>query len=255
MPYLGIGFHVVVAIYFAVHAVRSRQNMYWLLLLFAFPLLGSVVYFFAIYLPSLRQSRGARVATRAITQLVDPNRVIREARSDFDRAPTVEHRMRLGAALLAAGNAGEALEHYRAAANGPFATDPALLLGLAQAQFAFGDHAAADTTLSSLFASNPRARQQPEPALLHARTQAALQAPGTRAAFEQALACASDAAPRCLFADWLASQTDEADRRRASVLYAEIAHDARHWPRHAREHNREWLQRAQVALGAASSHR
>jgi hypothetical protein len=255
MPYLGIGFHVVVAIYFAVHAVRSRQNMYWLLLLFAFPLLGSVVYFFAIYLPSLRQSRGARVATRAITQLVDPNRVIREARSDFDRAPTVEHRMRLGAALLAAGNAGEALEHYRAAANGPFATDPALLLGLAQAQFAVGDHAAADTTLSSLFASNPRARQQPEPALLHARTQAALQAPGTRAAFEQALACASDAAPRCLFADWLASQTDEADRRRASVLYAEIAHDARHWPRHAREHNREWLQRAQVALGAASSHR
>jgi hypothetical protein len=255
MPYLGIGLHVIVAIYFAVHAVRSRQNMYWLLLLFAFPLLGSVVYFFAIYLPSLRESRGARVATRAITQLVDPNRVIREARSDFDRAPTVEHRMRLGAALLAAGNAGEALEHYRAAANGPFATDPALLLGLAQAQFVVGDHAAADATLSSLFASSPRARQQREPALLHARTQAALQAPGTRAAFEQALACASDAAPRCLFADWLAGQTDAADHRRASDLYAEIAHDAKHWPRHAWEHNREWLQRAQTALAAASSRR
>jgi len=255
MPYLGIGFHVIVAIYFAVHAVRSRQNMYWLLLLFAFPLLGSVVYFFAIYLPSLRQSRGARVATRAITQLVDPNRVIREARSDFDRAPTVEHRMRLGAALLAAGNAGEALEHYRAAANGPFATDPALLLGLAQAQFAVGDHAAADATLSSLFAASPRARQQPEPALLHARTLAALQAPGTRAAFEQSLACASDAAPRCLFADWLAGQTDEADHQRASNLYAEIAHDATHWPRHAREHNREWLQRAHAALAAPSSRR
>jgi hypothetical protein len=24
--------------------------------------------------------------------------------------------------------------------------------------------------------------------------------------------------------------------------------DARHWPRHAREHNSEWLQRAQAAL-------
>lgn len=255
MPYLGIGLHVIVAIYFAVHAVRSRQNIYWLLLLFAFPMLGSVVYFFAIYLPGLRQSRGARVATRAITQLVDPNRVIREARSDFDRAPTVEHRMRLGAALLEAGNAGEALEHYQAAANGPFATDPALLLGLARAQFAVGRHAAADATLSGLFAANPRACQQPEPALLYARTLAALQAPGTQAAFEQALACASDAAPRCLFADWLAGQTDEADRRRASSLYAEIAHDARHWPRHAREHNREWLQRANAALATASSRR
>jgi hypothetical protein len=59
MPYLGIGFHVIVAIIFAVHAVRSRQNMYWLLLLFAFPLLGSVMYFFAIYVPSLRRAQTA----------------------------------------------------------------------------------------------------------------------------------------------------------------------------------------------------
>jgi hypothetical protein len=255
MPYLGIGLHVIVAIYFAVHAVRNRQNIYWLLLLFAFPLLGSVVYFFAVYLPSLNQSRGARVATRAITQLVDPNRAIREARANFDRAPTVEHRMRLGAALLAAGNASEALEHYQAAANGPFANDPALLLGLAQAQFALGNHAAAQASLASLFATSPRARQQPEPALLHARTLAALRAPGTQAAFEQALACASDAAPRCLFADWLAGQSDESAHQRANTLYEEIAHDARHWPRHAREHNREWLQRAQAALATTTARR
>jgi hypothetical protein len=254
MRYLGIGFHVIVAIYFAVHAVRTRQNIYWLLILFAFPMLGSVVYFFAIYLPNLRQSRGARSAARTITRLVDPDRAVRGARSDFDRAPTVEHRMRLGAALLAAGNAGEALEHYQAAANGPFASDPVLLLGLARAQFAIGSHAEADFVLSRLFAASPRARQQPEPALLHARTLAALHASGTRTAFEQALACASDAAPRCLYAEWLADQRDEADRRRASSLYTEILHDAKHWPRHAREHNREWLRRALAALAAPSSH-
>ncbi|MGF6598093.1 hypothetical protein P3T23_002810 [Paraburkholderia sp. GAS448] len=255
MPYFGIGLHVIVAICFAVHAVRTGQGMYWLFILFAFPMLGSVVYFFAIYLPSLRQSRSARVATRAIAQFVDPNRAVREARAEFDRAPTVQHRMRLGADLLAAGNAGEALEHYQAAANGPFANDPTLLLGLAQAQFSVGNHAAADATLSSLFAANPQARRQPEPALLYARTLSALGAPGTRAAFEQALTCASDAAPRCLFADWLAGQTDEADHRRATSLYTEIAHDAKYWPRHAREHNREWLQRAQAALALSSTRR
>ena len=68
-----------------------------------------------------------------------------------------------------------------------------------------------------MFDANPQARKQPEPALLYARTLAALEAPGTRAAFEQALACASDAAPRCLFADWLTTQENEADRRRAIV--------------------------------------
>ncbi|MGO4303948.1 tetratricopeptide repeat protein [Cupriavidus sp. RAF12] len=244
----GIGLHVIVAIFFAIHAVRSHQNMYWLLLLFIFPGLGSVVYFFAVYLPSLRQTRGARAATRAIKQIVDPNRAVREARDAFDRAPTVDHRMRLGAALLDAGNAVEALEHYQAAANGPFASDPALLQGLARAQVATGQHAAAQATLERLFAATPQAREQADPALLYARALAAVGSPDTRAAFEQALACASDAAPRCLFADWLAAQPDAADRERARALYTEIVHDARHWPRHAREHNREWLQRAQTAL-------
>jgi hypothetical protein len=248
MSYFGIGLHVLVAIYFAVHAVRNNQGIYWLFILFAFPLLGSVVYFFAIYLPSLRHTRGARAATQAISQFVDPNRALREARAAFDRAPTVQHRLRLGDALLAAGNPREALEHFQAAANGPFATDPALLLGLARAQFALSDFISAETTLEKLFSANPQARNQGEPALLYARTLAALNAPGTRAAFEQALTCASDVAPRCLFADWLAAQPDDADRRRAGSLYAEIVQDARHWPRHAREHNREWLQRAQAAL-------
>ena len=252
MPYLGIGLHVIVALFFAVHAVRTGQNMYWLLLLFIFPLLGSVVYFFAVYLPGLRQSRGGRAATRAISQWVDPDRAVREARSNFDRAPTVEHRMRLGAALLEAGEAREALEHYQNAAHGPFASDPAVLMGLARAQFALDDCASAEATLNNLFAAHREARQQPEPALLYARTQAALGAPGTRAAFEQALSCASDAAPRCLFADWLAAQPDQADRERARSLYADITHDAKHWPRHAREHNREWLERAQAALAGGS---
>jgi hypothetical protein len=251
MPYFGIGLHVLIAIYFAVHAVRHQQNIYWLFVLFAFPLLGSLVYFFAVYLPSWRQSRGAHVAARAITQFVDPNRAVRESRAEFERAPTVANRLRLGAALLEAGDAHGALEHYQAAANGPFAEDPAALLGLARAQFAVNRYADAEATLAALFGAHPQMRQQAEPALLHARALAALGAPGARAAFETALACASDAAPRCLFADWLAAQPDEADRRRAAALYADIVQDGKHWPRHARTHNREWLQRAQSALASS----
>lgn len=249
MPIFGISLHVIIALFFAVHAVRTQQNMYWLLILFLFPGIGSAVYFFAVYLPALRQSHGARAATRAISQLVDPNRAVREARNDFDRAPTVAHRMRLAAALLDAGNAAEALTHYQAAASGPFSADPALLDGLARAQFATGDASATKETLEQLFAVHPFARQQPEPALLYARALAAIGSPDTRAAFETALASARDAAPRCLYADWLAARPDEADRARARELYAEIVHDGRHWPRHVREYNSEWLQRAQSALG------
>ena len=54
MEIFGIGIHILVAIFFAVHAVRNGQPIYWLLILFMFPLIGSVVYFIAIYLPSSR---------------------------------------------------------------------------------------------------------------------------------------------------------------------------------------------------------
>lgn len=43
MPFVGLGLHFLVAIYFAVHALRSGQGLYWLFILFSFPILGSVV--------------------------------------------------------------------------------------------------------------------------------------------------------------------------------------------------------------------
>nr|WP_285309518.1 PLDc N-terminal domain-containing protein [Stenotrophomonas maltophilia] len=41
------------------HASRSGQSLYWLILLFSFPLLGSIVYFLAIYFSEA--TRAARV--------------------------------------------------------------------------------------------------------------------------------------------------------------------------------------------------
>lgn len=43
MPFAGLGLHVILALICAVHAIRTRQNMYWLFILFGFPLLGSLV--------------------------------------------------------------------------------------------------------------------------------------------------------------------------------------------------------------------
>ena len=43
MPILGFGLYFALAIFCAVHVVRTRQPLYWLMILFGFPLLGSVV--------------------------------------------------------------------------------------------------------------------------------------------------------------------------------------------------------------------
>ena len=88
MEIFGIGLHVIVALFFAIHAVRSGQQIYWLMILFLFPLLGSLVYFIAIYLPSSGLRQGARKAASVAAQTLDPNRELREARDAFEYTPT-----------------------------------------------------------------------------------------------------------------------------------------------------------------------
>ncbi len=105
MPYIGLGLHVLVALFFAIHALRSGRQMYWLFILFTFPLLGSVAYFFVEYLPELRFNRAARGAAHAVTKFINPDRELRDAQRAFDQAATVGNRIRLAQALLGKGDA------------------------------------------------------------------------------------------------------------------------------------------------------
>lgn len=249
MPIFGLGLHVIVALYFAVHAIRHGQNMSWLFVLFAFPGLGSVVYFAAVYWPEMRHSRGGAQAKRVLTNLVDPNRALREARHAYEMVATVDNRLKLAAALLDTGDSAEALQLYTEAATGPFAHDPALLSGMARAQFATGNPAGAVSSLETLFNARPEQRRQAMQSLLYARALAACGAAGTREAFEAALVQAGDAEPKCQYADWLAARSDSADQVRARALYEEIVKDSRHWHNsHSKAINREWLRRAKAAL-------
>lgn len=248
MPYIGLGLHVLAAIYFAVHAIRSGQSLYWLILLFSFPLLGSVVYFLAVYFPEARNSRGARQVIRSAKQLMDPSQDLRNVRAELSRTPTLQNRVRLGMALLDAGQAEEARTLLEQAATSPLGDDPYILTGLARARLECGDAAPAAETLEGLFARYPDVRRKAEQTLLYAQALAAAQSPDTRSAFERAVECGNDAAARCLYAEWLMAQPQADDREQARSLFASIIDDAQHWSRHARSHNAAWLERTKAAL-------
>ncbi|UJB18567.1 MULTISPECIES: tetratricopeptide repeat protein [Lysobacter] len=173
MPYLGLGLHVLVALCFAVHAVRSGQDRYWLMILFMFPLLGSVVYAFAIWLPEQRHTRHGRALVGNVRRMLDPGRELREAQDAYDTSATTDNRMRLADALLAAGRAGEALPMYRAALSGVHRDDPHLQVKLAHALLEAGDAAQARQTLDELIARRADFRSH-EGHLTYARAVAAL---------------------------------------------------------------------------------
>src|SRR5690606_39092664 len=146
------------AIFFAIHAVRNRRQIYWLLILFSFPLLGSLAYFVAEYLPASRLERHGRMARRAVQKSLEPGRDLREVLREFDLTPTAHNQMRLAAALLEAGELEEAVRHYEACLNGPFAGAPEVILGAARANAAYGQAAAAIALLAPLQSTYPEFR-------------------------------------------------------------------------------------------------
>ena len=160
MPIAGLGLHVVLALFCAVHAIRTRQQMYWLFIPFAFPLLGSLVYFFGVYLPNSRLERGAMKAVSAAVKAIDPMREVRDARTAFEDAATAQNQMRLAAALLEAGEAPEAARQYEGCLHGPFASDPDIRLGAARAFVECQRYADALRYLEPLRAERPEFRQE-----------------------------------------------------------------------------------------------
>lgn len=173
MPFVGLGIHILLALFCAVHAVRSGQQLFWLFILFSFPLLGSLVYLFVIVLPHSRVERGAVRAVRAAGRAMDPGRELREARVAFDETPTAQNQMRLAAALLDAGDAAQAAEQYQSCLRGPFAKDLEIRLGAARAFLESGQAAQALNHLSSIREERPDFRAEPV-SLLTARSLAAM---------------------------------------------------------------------------------
>jgi hypothetical protein len=104
-----------------------------LILLFLFPLLASIVYFFAIYLPSSRLQHGAKSALTSAVKVLDPQRSIREAKAAFDELPTAQNQLRLAEAQLELGLPEEAAKNYEACLKGPFAGSLEIKFGAARA--------------------------------------------------------------------------------------------------------------------------
>lgn len=249
MPFVGLGLHILVAIFFAIHVVRSGQQMYWLIILFSFPLLGSIVYFVAIYLPNSRLERGARKAVSIAAKALDPTRELREARAAFDYTPTAQNQMRLAAALLDAGQAEESATNYEACLKGPFASDLDIRWGAAQAWLACGRHAQAASQLQAIRAQDPAFRAEAIALALGRALGGAGRAAEARAEFESALHRFGSFEARAEYAIWAATN---GERALASRLDAEIQQAMARWSRHTRELNQATLQRLRAAFAAAA---
>jgi hypothetical protein len=180
MPLIGL-LHLMIAVGFAVHAMKTGRPQFWMYVLLFVPLVGSLAYVMFELVPELASTRRARRVTGGISEIIDPDREWRRRHEAASRTDSVDTKLALGEECERKGMWAEAVKLYETAAQGVFADDTALLFGLARAQLGAGDARAAEDTLDRLRAAHPSIQHQ-EAHLLYTR---ALEAQGRMAEAKQ----------------------------------------------------------------------
>lgn len=163
-----IALEIGLQLFCAVHAVRTGRPYYWLMIILAIPLFGSVAYLVTELVPDLMRTRAARQAASNVTRFVDPDRDFRTLVDQLDTADTADNKRALAEECVRRGQWADAVKLYQSALAGPHRDDPVLMVGLARAYFAGADFAACTRTLDRLRAANPE-YQSAEAHLLYAR--------------------------------------------------------------------------------------
>ena len=245
MPILGLGVHFLIALYFAVHAVRTGRELYWLIILVSFPLAGSLVYFLAIYLPQSRLERTLGKAGAAVRKTLDPGRAMREAQQAFDLTPTAHNQTRLASAMLDAGMYSQAVAQFDACLRGPFAGDPEIRFAAAQARLANQQAGAAIAELTELRKTHPGFREEQLTVLLAKCHAAAGMHSEAGREFADAVRRFSGIEARAEYALWALSRRDQMV---ADAQLKELNHTRKHMNKHARSMYQDLFKRLDAAV-------
>jgi hypothetical protein len=226
------------------HVIKTGRNGLWIVAIALMPPLG-LLYIAMEILPDLVRGAPARRAASRMQKVLDPDRGLRRASAEVEISGNVDSRLRLGEELLGRRQFAEAIEVYQGGLTGIFEHDPALLLGLARAQFMQDDFAAARASLERLIKNNPDFRSS-EGHLLYART---LDAEGALEEAEQEYAAVAQGYPGAearLRYGLLLKRRGKIEAARA--VFKDLLDGAKLGPAHYRRAQAEWLERARREL-------
>jgi hypothetical protein len=151
-----------------VHMIRTNNVFPWIYVVVFLPSVGPLIYFFMMIVPGLFRSRTAQKLQRGAARAIDPNKDYRAAMREVEMVGSADAKRAFAEQLMQRGQYSDAIEMYRNALQGQFASDTALLLGLARAQFMNGDGAGAQATLDAIQAADPKFQSE-DAHLLYAR--------------------------------------------------------------------------------------
>ncbi len=151
-----------------VHMIRTNNIFPWIYVVVFLPSVGPLIYFCMMIVPGLFRSRTAQQLQRGAARAIDPNKDYRAAMREVEMVGSADAKRAFAEQLIQRGQYADAIEMYQNALQGQFATDTALLLGLARAQFLNDDGAGAQAALDAIQAANPKFSSE-DAHLLYAR--------------------------------------------------------------------------------------
>lgn len=153
---------------FIYHVFKTGRPYWWAFVIFSFPILGCIIYYFVEVFPSSREASTARRKTRELVRAINPDADLKRRVDDLEVCGSTENRAALGQECMARGMYDEAARLFQSCLAGPFEKDPAFRFRLADALVCGGRFDEAADVLALLRAANPDHRSN-ECELLHAR--------------------------------------------------------------------------------------
>ena len=237
MPILGA---IVLAIQlcFAYHALKTGRPYWWLFVIMAFPVVGSLLYYFVEVFPNTRESVKAEKAVRNIARTFDPDKSLREHVANLEDCGSVDNRIALARSCMERKMYREAASLYRSCLSGVHGSDPAIRLGLTSALLGMEDFKEALAAAQALRQSHSTFRA-PEVGLAAAR---ALEGLGR---YDEALAeyrvladTYSGEEGRWRYGALLSRMGRKQD---AEEIFRRMLRNSDRMPEHYREAQQEWL--------------
>lgn len=138
MFYIGIGFYVLVVIYFVVYVICLGQSFYWFILFFLFLLFGSVVYFLVIYFLEVCYLCGVWQVVCFVKQFMDLGQDLCNVCVELVCMFIVQNWVCLGMMLLDVGQVEEVRSLFEQVVSLLLGDDFYILIGLVCVCFEFG---------------------------------------------------------------------------------------------------------------------
>lgn len=250
-PYLPLIYTILrgLALIGLIHAIVTRQQVYWIVMLLFGALFGGLfglafaaVYTFMVLIPAARG--GGRVAGQAVARGVEALKPldtrIREAHERLLESDTLQHRADLAALQARAGRPDDAQATLAPLLSGIYADDPVVLLTSAELDLARGDFSAAEGKLTRVDLRTSAATRTRTLTLL-AQAQDAQGKPDADQTYRDAMTAATTEEPRARYAAYLIRQGHTEDAR---ALLDQIAKTESRATNLYKRQEREWFQMA-----------